>query len=40
MMDNVLKMAGYSEALNAALKGDSDAQCFLGTGTDNLGGVN
>lgn len=30
LMDKILREAGYSDVLNAALKGDSDAQCYLG----------
>jgi TPR repeat protein len=30
LMDNTLRKAGYGAVLDAALEGDSDAQCYLG----------
>ena len=30
LMDNTLRKAGYGAVLEAALEGDSDAQCYLG----------
>lgn len=40
LMDKILREAGYSDVLNAALKGDSDAQCYLGmVWKEEIGGI-